>query len=111
MYVASLLENSVCYLPTGSGKTLVSVMAAVFIKRINPNKKVFFVCDRIPLVYQQAHFFRDQCDFSVGEFCGQNKETFCTDYDILVFTADFLINKLMNKSIYLEDCCCLIIDE
>ena len=86
-------------------------MVAVYMKKLNPNKNVIFITDRVPLVFQQAHYFRYQTGLSVGEFCGQNKETFNTDYDILVFTADLLINLLDNKTLFLEECCCLIVDE
>jgi ERCC4-related helicase len=49
----------------------------------------------------------------VGEFCGENKETMASqlDCDVLVFTAGFLNNVIFNKTLDLENCCCLIIDE
>ena len=31
--------------------------------------------------------------------------------DVLVFTAGFLMNVIFNKTLDLEDCCCLLIDE
>jgi ERCC4-related helicase len=80
-------------------------------KEINPDKKIIFITDRIPLVFQQALYLREQTSLTVGEFCGQNKELSDSQYDldVLVFTADFLINKLHNKSLHIADCCCLII--
>ena len=135
IYVASLVANTVCYLPTGSGKTMVAAMVAAFMHKTNPKKKIFFVCDRIPLVFQQvrclyikiikinflsifilinkASYLRAQTGLTVGEFCGENRDLFKSqlDSDILVFTADFLINKLFAKTLFIQDCSCLIIDE
>ncbi len=85
-------------------------MVAACLKKLNPNKKVYFVTDRVPLVYQQGNYLHYQTGLSTGEFCGQNKELQANqyDYDILVFTVDFLINKLDNRTFFIEDCCCLI---
>lgn len=88
-------------------------MIALEMKRLNPEKKVFFICDRIPLVFQQAAYLRFQCNLIVGEFCGENKDILNSQMisDVFVLTADFFINMLMNKTLYLEDSCLLIIDE
>lgn len=88
-----------------------SAMIAAYMKRINPNKKIYFITDRVPLVFQQAAYLRYQTGLNVGEFCGQNKEmnNSLFDFDVLVFTAEFLINKLHNRTIFIEECCCLII--
>ena len=113
LYTAGLLENSIIYLPTGSGKTMVAAMCVAYMKKLNPNKKIFFVCDRIPLVFQQGYYLEQQCSLSVGKFCSESKESTASELksDILVFTADFLINLLSNKTLYLGDCCLLVIDE
>lgn len=113
LYNFALLSNSIIYLPTGAGKTMVAAMAALYFKKHNPQKKVFFVCDRIPLVYQQASYLRNQTNLNVGELCAENKskKEFEMDKDIVVFTCDFLLNMLAFKKLQMEDCCCLIIDE
>jgi len=113
LYVCALLENSVIYLPTGAGKTMIAAMVSAYMKKINPEKKICFVTDRIPLVFQQASYLRLQTGLTVGEFCGENKELMNSqlNHDIFVLTADFLINKLFSKEMYLEECSCLIIDE
>jgi hypothetical protein len=113
LYVCALLENSVIYLPTGAGKTMIAAMICAYMKKINPEKRIFFVTDRIPLVFQQASYLRLQTGLTVGEFCGENKQLMNSQLnnDVFVLTADFLINKLSSKEIYLEECSCLIIDE
>lgn len=113
LFVKAALGNSIVYLPTGSGKTMVAAMVISFFKRLNSKKKFFFVVDRVPLVFQQASYLRYQCDLTVGEFCGENKALFESqlDCDIYVLTAGFLVNMLLLKKLYLEDCSCLVIDE
>ncbi|CAF0737858.1 unnamed protein product [Brachionus calyciflorus] len=113
LYSYSLFENTIVYLPTGSGKTMISAMLIAHMKRLNPKKKVFFVVDRVPLVFQQSSYLRFQCNLTTGEFCGENKALFESqlDADIYVLTAGFLVNMLLLKKLYLEDCSCLIFDE
>lgn len=113
LYVAALLTNTICYMPTGSGKTMVAAMLSAFMLKKNPKKKVFFVTDRVPLVFQQAAYLRAQTSLRVAELCGENRELFKSqlDSDIMVFTADFLINKFFIKSLFIQNCSLLIIDE
>jgi ERCC4-related helicase len=91
----------------------VAAMITSYMKELNPSKKIFFVCDRIPLVFQQGSYLRNQCGLRVGEFCSENKEFMQSQLnaDVYVFTCDLLINLLLTKQILLENCCCLIIDE
>ncbi len=88
-------------------------MIIAYMKKINPKKKVFFVCDRIPLVFQQASYLRNQCALTVGEFCSEHKiyKQSELNYDVLVMTAGYLLNLLANNTVYMEECCCLVIDE
>jgi hypothetical protein len=113
LYNAAVFNNTVVYLPTGAGKTMVAAMLAACMKKFNPKKKVFFVCDRLPLVFQQASYLRCQTGLSVGEFCSESRQQVASqqDADIKVFTCAYLINKLNTKEVFMEDCCCLIIDE
>lgn len=114
LYLSALFSNSIVYLPTGSGKTMVAAMVIAYMKKLNPQKKVFFVCDRVPLVYQQASYLRAQCTrLSVGEFCGESKTITKSQMksDVFVLTCGFLLNMLENGTLYMQDCCCLVIDE
>jgi superfamily II DNA or RNA helicase len=55
MLAWALLERSVIvYLPTGSGKTLVAALLLRAVAEANQAKRVVFVVDKIPLLYQQV---------------------------------------------------------
>ncbi len=47
-------RNLICCLPTGAGKTLIACLVIKRMKECNPKKKILFLVDRIPLVFQQA---------------------------------------------------------
>jgi hypothetical protein len=113
LFNSALFSNTIVYLPTGAGKTLPAAMLAAYMKKINPKKKVLFVCDRVPLVFQQASYLRYQTGLLVGEFCGEIRHLVDSQLnsDVLVFTCDFLINLIMIKKIYMEDFCCIVFDE
>ena len=115
LYLSGLRANSVFFLPTGAGKTMCAAMLAIHMRRLNPHKRIFFVCDRIPLVFQQAAYVRSQCcgALRVGEFCSENKQVYTSqiECDVLVFTCDLLLNLLAINKLYLQDCSLLVIDE
>ena len=103
---------------------MVAAMVSIFMLKQNPKKKVLFVCDRIPLVFQQAEYLRKQCnyaatvngveEYTVGEFCSETRELVSSQLncDILVFTLGFLYNNvLFTNQLSMKECCCLIIDE
>lgn len=54
LFFYSLQGNSIMYLPTGAGKTLVSAMVIHRMVQLNPSKKAVFLVDRVPLVFQQG---------------------------------------------------------
>ena len=51
LYIRSMEEkNLICCLPTGAGKTLISCLTIKRMKELNPDKRILFLVDRIPLV-------------------------------------------------------------
>ena len=60
LFEHALYGNSLVFLPTGSGKTLVAAMVLSCMKRLNPKKLMVFITDRVPLVYQQSDYIRSQ---------------------------------------------------
>jgi hypothetical protein len=112
--VYALLADSVVCLPSGLGKTLVTAMVTACMKKINPEKKVLYVYDTVPLVIQRASYLKTQCDrLRVQEFSNETRKMSkaCKKADVLVFTADFLLSCLKDRKVYLQDFCLLIVDQ
>ena len=114
-FLASVIRNTILYLPTGAGKTLVSLLTIAYMKRMNPQKLFFFIVDRVPLVFQQGEYLRQHLGMSVLLACGeQNNDTgerALYSYDGICCTAQLLLNFLARGIVRVEDICCLVIDE
>lgn len=115
--VAASKRNTILYLPTGAGKTLVAAMLIKLIHLLNySNQKiVIFVVDRVPLAYQQASFIQSQTGLKTLVVCGDNSDQVpwqrVKRYPVLVLTAQVLHNLLARNWISFEDVSLLVIDE
>ena len=69
-FTAASLQNTILYLPTGAGKTLIAAMLIQFMHKLNPEKMAFFVVDRVPLAFQQGQYIGEQTGLSVLVACG-----------------------------------------
>lgn len=68
----SLKRNSLVCLPTGSGKTLVSIAVIHAMLRLNPSKIAVFCVKTNPLVEQQAKAIEDEvAELRVRKLSGQ----------------------------------------
>lgn len=117
-------KNTIAFLETGAGKTLIAVL---LIKSIcdrlqQQNKKVLavFLVPKVPLVYQQAEVIREQTGYSVGHYCGEMGQDFWDTRkwqrefetkQVLVMTAQILLNILRHSIIKMESIHLLILDE
>uniref|UniRef100_A0A803M389 Endoribonuclease Dicer homolog 1 n=1 Tax=Chenopodium quinoa TaxID=63459 RepID=A0A803M389_CHEQI len=117
-------KNTIAFLETGAGKTLIAVL---LIKSIcnrlqQQNKKVLavFLVPKVPLVYQQAEVIREQTGYSVGHYCGEMGQDFWDtrrwqrefeSKQVLVMTAQILLNILRHSIIKMECIHLLILDE
>ncbi|KAL8138311.1 hypothetical protein V2J09_004312 [Rumex salicifolius] len=117
-------KNTIAFLETGAGKTLIAVL---LIKSISSrlqqqNKKMLsvFLVPKVPLVYQQAEVIREQTGFSVGHYCGEMGQDFWDarrwqrefeTKQALVMTAQILLNILRHSIIKMESIHLLIMDE
>ncbi|CAN1309687.1 Endoribonuclease Dicer homolog 1 [Linum perenne] len=117
-------RNTIAFLETGAGKTLIAVllMKSISSDLQKENKKMLavFLVPKVPLVYQQAEVIRDRAGFQVGHYCGEMGQDFWDtrrwqrEFDtkqVLVMTAQILLNILRHSIIKMEMINLLILDE
>ncbi|NP_001335948.1 Endoribonuclease Dicer homolog 1 [Zea mays] len=73
-------RNTIAFLETGAGKTLIAVLLIKSIcdKMLKENKKILavFLVPKVPLVYQQAEVIRERTGYRVGHYCGEMGQDF-----------------------------------
>ncbi|KAI9180947.1 hypothetical protein LWI28_009608 [Acer negundo] len=117
-------KNTIAFLETGAGKTLIAVLLMKSISNDlqKQNKKMLavFLVPKVPLVYQQAEVIRERTGFIVGHYCGEMGQDFWDaqrwqrEFDtkqVLVMTAQILLNILRHSIIKMEAINLLILDE
>ncbi|XP_071491813.1 ATP-dependent RNA helicase DHX58-like [Diadema antillarum] len=109
-------ENSLVVLPTGKGKTevAIAVIQRLFLHSSDSelgassshgNKKIVFVVNKVPLVTQQKErclkYLRGKCrvaGVSGEEIAGAPLDTVINSNDIIVLTAQILVNALKDST-------------
>ncbi|TKY61176.1 Endoribonuclease Dicer-like 1 [Spatholobus suberectus] len=117
-------KNTIAFLETGAGKTLIAVLLIKSIQESlqKQNKKMLavFLVPKVPLVYQQAEVIRERTGYHVGHYCGEMGQDFWDarrwqrEFDskhVLVMTAQILLNILRHSIIKMEAINLLILDE
>ncbi|KAK9075164.1 hypothetical protein SSX86_003484 [Deinandra increscens subsp. villosa] len=119
----AIKENTIVFLETGSGKTLIAIMLirhyAYLLKKPSPYIAVFLV-PTVVLVKQQAEYVRMHLDLKVEEYWGEKGVDFWDAADwkkqqeenqLLVMTPDILRNALRHRFLTLDVIKVLIFDE
>ncbi|PAN51890.1 hypothetical protein PAHAL_9G627400 [Panicum hallii] len=117
-------RNTIAFLETGAGKTLIAVLLIKSIcdKMRKENKKMLavFLVPKVPLVYQQAEVIRERTGYCVGHYCGEMGQDFWDSRkwqrefeskQVLVMTAQILLNILRHSIIKMDAIHLLILDE
>ncbi|KAH6756960.1 dicer-like 1 [Perilla frutescens var. hirtella] len=117
-------RNTIAFLETGAGKTLIAVllMKSISAELQKQNKKMLavFLVPKVPLVYQQAEVIRERTGFQVGHYCGEMGQDFWDarrwqrefeSKQVLVMTAQILLNILRHSIVKMEAISLLILDE
>ncbi|ONL93108.1 dicer-like 101 [Zea mays] len=117
-------RNTIAFLETGAGKTLIAVLLIKSIcdKMLKENKKILavFLVPKVPLVYQQAEVIRERTGYRVGHYCGEMGQDFWDSRkwqrefeskQVLVMTAQILLNILRHSIIKMDAIHLLILDE
>nr|XP_016452633.1 PREDICTED: endoribonuclease Dicer homolog 1-like [Nicotiana tabacum] len=117
-------KNTIAFLETGAGKTLIGIllMKSLCNDLHKQNKKMLavFLVPKVPLVYQQAEVIREQTGYQVGHYCGEMGQDFWDarrwqrefeTKQVLVMTAQILLNILRHSIIKMEAINLLILDE
>lgn len=117
-------KNTIAFLETGTGKTLIAVLLIKSLCKdmMKENKKILaiFLVPKVPLVYQQAEVIRESTGYKVGHYCGEMGQDFWDarrwqrefeSNQVLVMTAQILLNILRHSIIKMETINLLILDE
>ncbi|KAJ7524239.1 hypothetical protein O6H91_18G083200 [Diphasiastrum complanatum] len=118
------VKNTIAFLDTGAGKTLIAVLLMQSkyeqLRRQQRKMAAVFLVPKVPLVYQQAEVIRERTGFRVGHYCGEmgqdfwNKERWHLEFqskEVLVMTAQILLNILRHSIIRMDAIHLLILDE
>ena len=123
LFLSAMRGNTLVYLPTGSGKTLIAAMVMGCMKKLNAGKVMVFLVDRVPLAYQQSEKIKSQLpgltvETLVGEMespqTGSIHQRLADNkVDVLVLTHQIFLNFLAadNPPIRLSDVSVLVLDE
>ncbi|XP_062503275.1 uncharacterized protein LOC134180193 [Corticium candelabrum] len=130
LYTKILRDNTICFLPTGMGKTLTSTLVVSHMMQANPTRQVVFVVDRKILVFQQADAMLSDLKSvllpygdgtsshapRIASVCGDKRVLAegCRklyEHDLIVITAGSYLNLLKTEELRWDDVSCLILDE
>uniref|UniRef100_A0A803KMM7 Uncharacterized protein n=1 Tax=Chenopodium quinoa TaxID=63459 RepID=A0A803KMM7_CHEQI len=120
----AMKQNTIVFLETGSGKTLIAVMLlrsyAYFLRRPTQSNIAVFLVPTVVLVKQQAEVIELHTDLKVGKYWGDMGVDFwdaaiwqkqLDEHEVIVMTPKILLDALSHTYIKLDKIKVLIFDE
>jgi endoribonuclease Dicer len=120
LFEQSKLGNSIVYLETGTGKTMISVLLMDHLTTVNPHNKTVFLAPTNALVHQQTTSIEDVLDYSISGYSfepfmlSKSKQFWLDEWkrnQIIVMTPQLLVNLLQHGYIQISMIQLLVIDE
>ncbi|KZS14290.1 Uncharacterized protein APZ42_020395, partial [Daphnia magna] len=126
LYKYACRENTVVYLPTGSGKTMIAVllirdMAAQVKKPLTEGgRRIIFLVPTVVLAKQQSSYIRRHTCLEIGEYYGElgvdlwRGDRWTKELDknnVLVMTAQLFVNAVHHGFIKVGSIALLVFDE
>ncbi|GAB1603708.1 dicer-like protein 1 [Argonauta hians] len=133
LFEKSHCSNSIIFLPTGTGKTLISIMVISHMLKLNPRRSVLFIVDKVLLALQQSYYIKKELNtqkylrfdplnienvierdlkvICVYGGCAVPRERVLSKHDIIVSTAVYCDHQLKNNVLRWKDFSLVVIDE
>ncbi|XP_057374674.1 endoribonuclease Dicer-like [Daphnia carinata] len=126
LYQYASRENTVVYLPTGSGKTMIAVLLirdmAPQVKKplTEGGRRIIFLVPTVILAKQQASYIRRHTCLEIGEYYGElgvdlwRGDRWTKELDknnVLVMTAQLFVNAVHHGFIRIDSIALLVFDE
>ncbi len=110
--------NTLVILPTGLGKTLISILLSIERLKTNPASKILMLAPTKPLVDQHFNTFKSQLpelfadiQLLTGSIPQKKRQSIFAQADIIFATPQTIANDLKNSLYDLNNCSLLVIDE
>lgn len=133
LYGRAMEGDRVIFLPTGTGKTLISCMTISYMLELNPTRQALFLVDKVLLVIQQSRYLVKQIGdriykrfdpenpsklverkLKIAALCGGQQSTQGVpiwQHDLIVVTAAYCEQLIMKNVLRWEDLCIVVFDE
>ena len=106
-------RNALVVLPTGAGKTIVAFELMERAAARGGGRKVAFLAQTVPLVFQQGNACRRFSSMAVGKYCGDENRLDAEYANVTAcfFTAGLFLNLLQAGRVAVDDFSLLVFDE